>query len=295
MFAAAVALAMPAWPAAKCDAGVSPPIPTSTPFEQPRGPSVGLALGSGSYHALAHIGVIEALEAAHVNIRVVSGTSAGALIGSLWASGMPGREIERLAVAEDWGHLGSFTPSSSGLMSNARIRAQLDELFGGRPIESWPRRFGAVATDVDNGHRRLLMTGSGASAVQASTAMPVLFEPVILDGVKLADGALVEPVPVTAAREMGADYVIAIDVAYRPYEEPVSGIAGYAFQAMHILVNTLAERQLRDADLVIRLDLHHLMGCGPAVFVAAGRDAMARALPELAKGLARRAAEQATP
>jgi NTE family protein len=98
----------------------------------------------------------------------------------------------------------------------------------------------------------------------------------------------VEPVPVDAARALGADYVIAIDVAYRPYEEAVSGISGYAFQSMHILVNALAERQLKDADLVIRLDVHHLMDCGKPALVAAGRDAMLRALPDLALGLARR-------
>jgi NTE family protein len=251
------------------------------------GRTVGLALGSGSFHALAHVGAIEALEDAGVKVSVVSGTSAGALVGSLWASGMPAHEIEKRALESDWDDIGSWRFFGGGLMSNAKLRKELEGIFGDRAIETWPKRFVAVATNVDNGHPRLLMAGSGALAVQASTAMPAIFAPVTIDGEKLADGALVEPVPVQAARVLGANYVIAVDVAYRPYEGKVSGITGYAFQGMHILVNTLAERQLRDADLVIRLDVHHLMGCGGAAMVAAGRNAMTRALPDLAKELSR--------
>jgi NTE family protein len=123
----------------------------------------------------------------------------------------------------------------------------------------------------------------------------MLFQPVLVDGRELADGALVEPVPVRTARDLGATYVIAIDVAFRPYEEPVKGLSGHAFQAMHVLVNSLAAEQLKGADLAIRLDLHHLMDCGRPALIAAGRDAMARALPELERGLARRAEELATP
>lgn len=286
---AAILFTTCAWAAtSKCDETPTPATPPGPgAFKQPPGRTIGLALGSGSFHALAHVGVIEALESAGVEVRIVSGTSAGALIGSLWASGMPARDIEHLALKGEWDDVGRFTPSTSGFMSNDRLRRQLDTIFAGRLIESWPKRFGAVATNMANGHRRVFMTGNGATAIQASTAMPVLFEPVIIDGERFADGALVEPVPVDTARSLGANYVIAIDVAYRPYEEPVSGITGNAFQAMHILVNTLAERELRDADLVIRLDVHHLMGCGRAALIAAGRDAMTRALPDLEKGLAR--------
>jgi NTE family protein len=172
-------------------------------------------------------------------------------------------------------------------MSNAKLRKELEAIFGDRAIETWPRRFAAVATNVTNGHPRFLMTGSGALAVQASTAMPAMFAPVTVGDEKLVDGALVQPVPVEAARMLGANYVIAVDVAYRPYEEKVSGISGHAFQAMHILVNTLAQLQLRDADLAIRLDVHHLMGCGGPAMIAEGRQAMARLLPGLERELTR--------
>lgn len=250
------------------------------------GMRVGLALGSGSIHGLAHIGVIEALEARGVEVKVVAGTSVGALVGSLYASGMNGRDIESLAKGMDFEHLGDFVPSWQGLLRNDDLRERLGEVFGTRPIEAWPRRFAAVATNLDNGMRRVLDGGDGAVAVQASTAMPVYFVPVKVNGERLGDGALVEPVPVRTARELGADYVIAVDVAYRPYEAPASGMLANGFQAMHILVNALSETEVRSADFALRIDAHHTMtACGNAALVAAGRDAVARQWPELRRSL----------
>ena len=95
---------------------------------------------------------------------------------------------------------------------------------------------------------------------------------------------LVEPVPVIAARELGANFVIGVDVAYRPYEEVASGMTQYAFQAMHILVNSLSTVQMRSADLVIHLSLHHrYVECGNESLIAAGRQAVAAAWPDIAR------------
>jgi len=179
---------------------------------------------------------------------------AGALIGGLWASGMGANEIANLAHTANWEDAGRFAGSWQGLMSNAGLREQLTPLFKGRPIESWPRRFGAVATNLANGHRRILMTGDGALAIQASSAVPVMFAPVTVGGERLA---------------------------------------GNAFQSMHILMNALGERQSRDADFAIRLDLHEqLMKCGENAVVLAGRDAMRRAWPQIARSLQLRAASR---
>jgi NTE family protein len=183
-----------------------------------------------------------------------------------------------------------FALSWQGLLSNQPMRDQLDQLLGDRPIESWPRRFGAVATDIDTGERVLLRTGNGTDAVIASSAVPVLFGPVNKLGRRLSDGALVEPVPVDAARELGADFVIAVDVAYRPREEPANGLTAYAFQAVHVLINSLATAQLRTADASIRMNLHHLMSCGSAEFITEGRNALRRQWPQIVKALEKRAA-----
>ncbi len=288
LLAAALALGAAVANAAQdcAPAGDAPPGPA---LEAPKSPGlrIGIALGSGSMHGIAHLGVLRETEASGLDVSVVSGTSAGALVGALWASGMGAGQIERYLRGSGWEDPRRFSPSSEGLFTNQGLRAPLETLFAGRPIESWPRRFGAVATNLNNGQRRIILSGDGAAAVLASTAMPVLLSPVMHDGERLADGALVEPVPVLAARALGADVVIAVDVAYRPYEEPAHGFTGVAFQSMHILVNALAEAQLRDADVVIRMDLHEdWMKCGHDALIAAGGRAFRAAWPEIERRIA---------
>ena len=260
--------------------------PTSyPPVVVPERVRVGLALGSGSMHGYAHIGVLQELEARRMPVSVVAGTSVGALVGSLWASGLSAREIEGLARSE---RLDLASPSGSwqGIYSNDPMRAALEKAFRGRPIETWTRRFGAVATDISRGERRLIASGDASTAVRASSAVPVLFVPVEVNGERLVDGALVEPVPVDSARDLGANFVIAVDVAYRPHEEPASGLTAHAFQAMHILVNALAASQARSADVAIRLNLHkRWLECGQEGLIAAGREAVDSAWPELQRAL----------
>lgn len=291
-----IAAAVQAAPALAADGCEAAPLPSvrADPISLPPNMRVGVALGSGSVHGLAHVGVLEELESRGLDVSVVAGTSVGALVGSLWASGVSAPDIERLARATHWDELGRMSTSFEGLFTNDALRAELAPFFKGRPIEAWPRRFGAVATNIANGHRRVFMSGDGALAVQASSAVPFAYAPVKVDGERYADGALVEPLPVETARDMGANWVVAVDVAYRPYEAPASGLAGNTFQAMHILINSLAEREARGADFVIRLDLHgHMMKCGNDALIAMGREAMYRAWPALAAALRERSAEMA--
>jgi NTE family protein len=249
---------------------------------------IGVALGSGSSHGLAHIGAIEELEARGMRVDVVAGTSAGAVVGALWASGSSGAEIENLSRYGDWESMDRFSPSWQSLFSSEGLRANLKRLLPDRPIEAWPRRFGAVATDMDTGRRRVLASGDGTLAVMASSAMPVAYSPVTIDGRALADGALVEPVPSRTARELGADFVIAIDVAYRPYEDRARGLVQSGFQALHVMVNALAAEQDRYADYVVRMDVHRVyMECGAQAMVYAGRRAMRDAWPAIEAALAR--------
>lgn len=251
---------------------------------------VGVAFGSGAMHGLAHIGVIQELEARGLKVEVVAGTSVGAIVGSLWASGYSGAQIEALSQGSNWESVGTWAGSFRGLLSAGGVHKQLERLFDGRPIESWPRRFGAVATEMARGERRILAAGDGAEAVRASSTAPVLFAPVVVSGQQLVDGALVEPVPVGAARALGADFVIGVDVAYRPYEDTAKGVVQFAFQAIHVLLNALSAEQLRASDFAVRMDVHHtLMHCGTPGLIAAGRQRMRELWPALVETLARRA------
>ena len=291
-----VALAPCAWPqgiqvnvAPETCPGPQPEAQAPTPRPPPT-PHLGIALGSGSLHGIAHIGVLQELEARGLDVKVVAGTSVGALVGALWASGMPAAEIERLHRAEDWEDTGRLTWARGGIFENKRLHERLAAIFGTRAIEQWPRRFAAVATDLATGERVVLARGDGARAVQASTAIAGYFAPVEMQGRRLADGVLVEPVPVDTAREIGAAFVIAIDVAYRPNEDVATSVTEIAFQAMHIITNALAGEQRKRADVAIRLDLHHVFRkCGRGALVAAGREAVRAAWPQVERQIARAA------
>lgn len=177
-------------------------------------PAIGLALGGGSARGWAHIGVIRALEEAGVRPAFIAGTSIGALVGAAYAAG----ELDRL---ERWARgmrvhnvLGFFDVSlASGLLKGERLIAFIRRDFADRPIEELPIPFAATATALHTGQEVWLRTGSTLDAVRASISFPGLFAPVMQDGRLVVDGGLVNPVPVSLARAMGADIVIAVDLS----------------------------------------------------------------------------------
>lgn len=185
---------------------------------------VGLALGSGSARGWAHIGVIRALEEAGVHPDIVCGTSIGALVGAAYAAG----ELDRL---ENWVRelgvgdvVGFFDVSlSSGVLKGARLMEFFRRNSADRPIDELGVPFAAVATALHTGAEVWLRSGSTIDAVHASIALPGLFAPVRWEGSLLVDGGLVNPVPVSLARAMGADIVIAVDLG--------SDILGRRFRA----------------------------------------------------------------
>ena len=179
-----------------------------------RRPRIGLALGSGSARGWAHIGVIRALEQAGIRPDLVCGTSIGALVGAAYAAG----ELERF---EQW-VLGmgikdviSFMDVrlSGGVIKGERLMDFFRRNVADQPVEDLPLPFGAVATALDTGTEVWLRSGSMLRAVRASIALPALFTPVLHDGRLLVDGGLANPVPVSLARAMGAEIVIAVDLS----------------------------------------------------------------------------------
>ena len=179
----------------------------------PHRPRVGLALGSGSARGWAHIGVIRALEKAGVRPDIVCGTSIGALVGAAYAAG----ELDRL---ESWvlelgiGDVVGFFDVSlgSGVLKGHRLMQFFRSNFADRPLEQLRVPFAAVATSLQTGSEVWLRSGSTQDAVRASIALPGIFTPVRWEGSLLVDGGLVNPVPVSLARAMGADIVIAVDL-----------------------------------------------------------------------------------
>ena len=246
---------------------------------------VGIALGGGSLHGIAHVGVLKAFAEKGLKFQFIAGTSVGAIFGVLAAAQLPQSEIEQFARRIEWPNvLLNLSWSGKGLMQNDKLRTLVDKALDNRMLEQLPVPFGAIATDMATGERVIIRKGPAGAAVSASSSIPVIFAPVKFDGRDLVDGGLTEPVPVIAVREMGADIVIGVDVAFRPGEEKVQGLTGVAFQTMQIMANALINEQIRHADVAIRMNLHTLIGkeISHDQLVAAGYAAAMRAWPKLA-------------
>jgi NTE family protein len=178
------------------------------------GPSIGLVLGSGAARGFAHIGVMRALIAHGIKPDIIVGTSMGALVGGCYAT-------DQLDTLEEWarsltmrriiGYL-DVRIGGAGLIGGGRLANRLEESIGEALIEDLPIRFAAIATEIGTGHEVWLTRGSLSLAVRASYALPGIFPPVHLGGRWLVDGALVNPVPVSAARALGARVVIAVNM-----------------------------------------------------------------------------------
>ena len=187
--------------------------PRQASRQAPPAPRIGLALGGGSARGWAHIGVIRALADAGIEPDLVCGTSIGALVGAAYVAG----ELDRL---ESWVRslrvqtVVSFldVSLSGGLIKGDKLITFFREHFVDRDIHELARPFGAVATDLAHGREVWLREGGVSDAVRASIALPGLFAPVRRDGAWLVDGGLVNPVPVSLCRAMGADVVVAVDL-----------------------------------------------------------------------------------
>jgi NTE family protein len=175
---------------------------------------IGLALGGGAARGWAHIGVLRALQDAGIEPDIIAGTSIGAVVGACHVAGHLDA-VEQFAVEltrrRVFGYL-DFNLTGTGLITGHRLGARLQQHLGDTRIEDLPRRFVAVATEIGTGHEVWLSRGNVVEAVRASYALPGVFRPVKVDGRWLFDGALVNPIPVSVCRALGARYVIAVNL-----------------------------------------------------------------------------------
>jgi NTE family protein len=178
------------------------------------GPNIGLVLGGGAARGFAHIGVLRTLLANGIQPDIITGTSIGAVVGGCYAAGhldafdQWARKLTRRRI---FGYL-DFSLAGSGLITGVRLAEALRTAIGNVPFEDLPLRFAAIATEIGTGHEIWLTRGRVADALRASYALPGVFSPVSIGGRWLMDGALVNPVPVSAARALGARVVIAINL-----------------------------------------------------------------------------------
>lgn len=212
-------------------------------------------MGGGAVLGAAHIGVIRALEEMDIEVSYISGTSIGAFVGALFAFGHSAQEIEEIALKLDWMDISGIAFFESGILSNAKLGKLLSKSLGEKKIEEAKIPLAVIATDISNGEKIVLKKGSVVQAVMASTCIPGVFTPVKFDDKLLVDGGIVENIPIDTAKNMGAEYVIGVDLnAIKTYNKPDS-ILDVMINSFHFTLKAAAKYQTEEADLLITPDL----------------------------------------
>ncbi len=266
---------------------------------------IGLALGSGAARGLAHIGVLEALEKEGIPVDIIAGTSAGAAIGALYAQGRSARHIKELALEMNWkkrAPLMDFSLPRTGFIKGRKIQNLLTSFIGGDiKFSDLKLPLACVAADITTGEEVVIDQGSVSEAVRASISIPVIFSVVGWGGRYLVDGGIVNPVPVSVAREMGADFVIAVNVIpgviardHSADQKQTGGpkepnIIHVIMQSIYIGSYSLVRASMEEADIAIEPHVAHY---GVADFrhapelIYQGELAARKVIPEIKKGLA---------
>lgn len=256
-------------------------------------PKIALVLGGGAARGFAHIGVIDALEAHHIPISLVVGTSAGSVVAALYASGKNSAELKHVALSmeeaafSDW-RLPIFT---SGVLKGEALAKFISHQVGGHQIQELPMKLGIVATDLHTGKGILFQQGDVATAVRASSAIPAVFQPVSISGRDYVDGGLVSPVPVSFARDMGADLIIAVDISNESTDITAKDTFQILMKTFAIMGNRINTFELAQADVVVKPVLKGLSSTrfsSRAEAIASGYQAMNIMLPQLERVIALR-------
>ncbi|MGH8781209.1 patatin-like phospholipase family protein [Paraburkholderia sp.] len=276
-------------PDTSTSATATPPAP---PIAKPPRPlRVGLALGGGAARGFAHIGVIKALEARNIQVDLIAGTSAGSVVGALYASGMNGFALNKLALNMDEASISDWAMPfrARGFLQGVALQNYLNTTLNNRPIEKMLKPLGVVATDLKTGQPILFQRGNTGIAVRASCSVPSIFEPVKIGDHEYVDGGLVSPVPASFARKMGADFVIAVDISARPETALTQSSFDVLLQTFTIMSQTIKAYELdKYADIVIRPNLNAMSGSDFSqrnAAILAGEEAVAKLMPELQRKL----------
>jgi NTE family protein len=233
---------------ASCAGREVKPIPVEPP---PKAVKVALVLGAGAAKGFAHVGVLKVLEANHIPVHMVVGTSVGSLVGSLYAYGYSAYDLQKIAMGLERGELVDLTVPDNGFVKGELLEAYVNRMIRGTTIENLRIPFYAVATDIGSGQEMVFGKGNTGMAVRASCSIPGIFQPVRIGDRTYVDGGVVSPVAVDAARRLGADVVIAVAIS-----GGVSGVLPETtldtiFQSVNVMYAKIAENQLSRADVVI--------------------------------------------
>jgi NTE family protein len=293
LLTAAAALALAACGSAPV-APVAPAVVTP-PLAQPAPPKkikIGLALGGGAARGFAHIGVIKALEAQGIYPDIVVGTSAGSVVGAMYAAGNTGFQLQKMAFDMDEAAISDWAMplfgKSSGVLKGEALQAYVNKAVNNLPLEKLKVPFGAVASDLKTGQPILFQRGNTGMAVRASSSVPGVFQPVTINGHTYVDGGLVAPVPVRFAKDMGADFIIAVNISTQADAQATVSSLEVIMQTFSIMGQRINQFELKEADIVIQPALGKM---GSSDFnsrnqaILAGEQAAAALMPQIKQKL----------
>jgi NTE family protein len=254
-------------------------------FAQVGRPKLALVLGAGSARGFAHIGIIKALDAAGIHPDLIVGASAGSVIGVFYAAGYTGLQMEDVAMkVRDADVIDAAANTKRGLVGGEALQKLINNFVKDKPLEALKTPFIAMATNLKTGDPVQLRVGDAGLAVRASSSMPGVFLPTMIGGMELVDGAISSPLPVSVARNMGAETIVAIDVGAAPQNAHAAGIYEIVMQSFEIMGQSISKLEGQKADVLIKPNVGGFSGSdfsNRSQLIAAGFAAGQRAVEQI--------------
>jgi NTE family protein len=224
----------------------------------PKPAKIAVVLGAGAARGFSHIGVLKVLEANKIPVHMIVGTSAGSFVGSLYAYGFNAFQLQKMSFDLRKDDILDLTVPDNGFIKGEKLAGYINHSLGNTPIEKLRMPFFAVATNLQTGEEVVFGSGDTGTAVRASCAIPGIFRPVEISKKFYIDGGVSSPVAVDAARRLGADIVIAVDIARDIDPAVPEGTIETILQSIGIMYAKLSVTQLLKADFVIRPKVGHI-------------------------------------
>ncbi len=235
-----------------------PPIVQPAAQPPPKPAKIALVLGAGASKGFAHVGVLKILEAHRIPIHMIVGTSVGSVVGSLYAFGLNAFDLQRLSFSIEQKDIVDLTIPENGFIKGEKLEEFVNKILKNTSMEKLKIPFYAVATEIQDGQETVFGRGNTGQAVRASCSIPGIFRPVKIGDKVYVDGGVVSPVAVEAARRLGADVVIAVDISAGADRTPPNNTIETLLQSINIMYSKLAAIQLARADVVIRPKVGHI-------------------------------------
>ena len=219
-------------------------------------PVIAYALGSGAARGFAHVGVLSVLDEAGIYPDLIVGTSSGSVVGAFYAGGIRGEDLTQMALNIDPDEIIDYTASRRGVIIGKSLEKFVNDKLDYRLLQDLDIPLAVVSTDLRYGKKVVFTQGNTGLAVRAASSFPGLFRPVIIGDREYVDGGVLSPVPVQAAIDLGADIVIAVDVAKSPSPQAeIDGWIDVLHQSYLIMARAMSATETREADIIIKPDI----------------------------------------